>query len=117
MVSELSHAQLVDIGWWLLRRYRRLRITGNSMLPLLQPGEEILIHPTAYGQRSPAVGDLVVAAHPQMPQIPIIKRVTGITPDGQCYLQGENPDVSTDSRHFGLVSLRLLKGKVVCRFP
>jgi hypothetical protein len=37
--------------------------------------------------------------------------------DGCCYLQGDNPDASSDSRQFGLVALTQLQGKVVCRFP
>lgn len=102
---------------WLLRRYRRFRVTGNSMLPLLSPGQEVLIDPTAYRDTLPLLGDIVVAKHPKQPELYIIKRVEFEESDGRCYLKGDNPNVSSDSRQFGLVSQADLQGKVICLFP
>jgi nickel-type superoxide dismutase maturation protease len=117
MSPPLPHATLADLGRWLRRRYRRYRVTGPSMLPLLQPGEEVLIDPAAYAQRLPEPGDIVVALHPQHPDLRIIKRILFVEPDGRCYLQGDNSRASSDSRQFGLVALAQIQGQVVCRFP
>lgn len=117
MTASLRHATLMDIAGWLLRRHRRFRITGDSMLPLLSPGQEVLIDPWAFRQRSPQMDDLVVAEHPQQPGLHIIKRVEFVEPDGRCYLKGENAIASHDSRQFGLVAPAQIQGKVLCLFP
>ena len=43
---------------------KRLRVSGPSMLPEFQPGDEILFNPEAYRQKLPQVVDIVVARHP-----------------------------------------------------
>jgi hypothetical protein len=79
MDEPLAHPLPSASGWqvwlWLLRRRRRFRVTGDSMLPLLQPGQEVLVDLAAYRQQPPQAGDIVVAYHPQQPQLPIVKRV------------------------------------------
>ncbi|HEY9890042.1 MAG TPA: nickel-type superoxide dismutase maturation protease [Candidatus Obscuribacterales bacterium] len=117
MAVTLRHATLLDIALWLGRRYRRLRVTGNSMWPLLAPGQEVLIDPQAYRRRSPQADDVVVAQHPQQPGVTIIKRIEFVAADGRCYLKGENARESSDSRQFGLVSPQHLHGRVQCLFP
>jgi nickel-type superoxide dismutase maturation protease len=86
------------------------------MQPLLMPQEEVLINPKAYRQTMPTPGDLVVARHPYNPDLRLIKWVVYVDAD-QCFLKGLNPNASTDSREFGLVSQQDLLGKVLCRFP
>lgn len=100
---------------WLARRRRRFCVTGYSMQPLLQPGDEVLIDPRAYASELPQPGDLVVACHPLRPDVQIIKRVTAVQAE-QCTLRGDNPLESTDSRAFGPVPLRYIIGKVTRRF-
>ncbi len=114
--SQLRHSQLTDLVLWLLRQRRRFRIVGASMLPLLEPGMEVLINPFAYGQQRPQPGDLVVAEHPRQPGLLLIKWVVYIDADG-CFLRGLNVVESTDSREFGLVPWVGLVGQVVCRLP
>jgi nickel-type superoxide dismutase maturation protease len=120
MDEPLAHPLPSASGWqvwlWLLRRRHRFRVTGDSMLPLLQPGQEVLVDLAAYRQQPPQAGDIVVAYHPQQPQLPIIKRVLFVEGD-RCYLRGDNGEASTDSRRFGLVPQQALIGQVVCRFP
>lgn len=87
------------------------------MVPLLRPDNEVLIDPAAFAKVAPAVGDIVITGHPQHPELPIIKRIEQIEPDGRCHLRGDNADASSDSRQFGPVATDTLKGKVVCRFP
>lgn len=100
----------------ILGKRKRLRVTGPSMIPLLQPGEEILFDPKAYRHSFPQTGDVVVAQHPyQVKQI--VKRVAVVLEDGSCFLEGDNPDASTDSRSYGFVPLSKIIGRVTCKFP
>lgn len=112
----LRSSRLIDLGLWMLRQRQRFRITGDSMRPLLIPGEEVLIDPSAYRHALPKRGDLVVAYHPQRPDLRLIKGVVSVDDQG-CFLQGVNSVASTDSRNFGRVPLVCLLGRVVCRFP
>ena len=50
---ELSNITLKEFVLWLLGRRQRLRVVGNSMLPLLRPDDEVLIDPRAYGGLRP----------------------------------------------------------------
>ncbi|WP_088243713.1 nickel-type superoxide dismutase maturation protease [Calothrix rhizosoleniae] len=95
---------------------RRLRITGSSMIPLLQPGEEILFNPQAYQQKFPQEDDIVVAQHPFQNQ-KIVKRVAVVLEDGSCFLIGDNPLASTDSRSYGFVTKDKILGQVTHKFP
>jgi nickel-type superoxide dismutase maturation protease len=117
MAESLRPSNWRDLLLWLLRARSRFRVTGHSMLPLLQPGEEILINPHAYRQQPPQPGDLVVAQHPFKPNLRLVKRVIEVREDGSCFIVGDNATESTDSRHFGSLALRSIKGQVVCRFP
>lgn len=117
MSKSLKNSSLLDLLLWLLGLRSRFRVTGNSMLPLLQPGEEILIHPRAYRHQCPLPGDLVVVSHPSRPELRLVKRVVQVKEDGDCFLMGENTSESTDSRSFGWVSSDHLLGKVISRFP
>lgn len=89
---------------------------GESMLPLLEAGSEVLINPRAYRHRRPAPGDLVVAYHPHQPGLRLIKWVVYGDESG-CFVKGLNSTGSTDSRQFGLVPWEGIVGQVVCRFP
>ncbi len=113
---QLRHSQLTDVVLWLLRQRRRFRIVGASMLPLLEPGTEVLIDPFAYRRQRPQPGDLVVAYHPRQPGLRLIKWVVYVDEDG-CFLQGLNAAESTDSREFGRVPWVNIVGRVGCRFP
>ncbi len=101
---------------WLLRRRRRFKIVGDSMRPLLVPGDEVLVDRAAYRRAIPGVGDIVVARHPYRSDVHIVKRILSVDPDGACVLRGDNPDESTDSRSFGAVECGLLVGRVTAKF-
>ena len=86
----------------------RYMIEGESMLPLLKEGDEVLVSKGV----SINVGDIVIAKHPQNNKIEMVKRVAGIY-DGTYYsLLGDNPTESSDSREFGLVEEKLIIGRV-----
>lgn len=85
------------------------------MLPTLSPGAQILIHPGAYQQKSPQVGDIVLARHPLQRQLYLIKRIQSAN-DNSYFLIGDNTAESTDSRVFHAVSLDCILGKVTSFF-
>ena len=116
MNNQLKRITVGEFLLWLVRRRHRFRVLGNSMLPLLKPGDELLIIPNAYKRSRPTPGDIVVAAHPRRPDVRLVKRVASVTEDGHCTLLGDNPLESTDSRDFGPVPAKKLLGQVACRF-
>ncbi len=116
MTETLPESSYLELLLWLLWQRKRFRVTGLSMIPLLKPGEEVLVNPKAYHQSLPQVRDLVVAVHPYRPDLKIIKRVVFVSEDGSCFLQGDNLTESSDSRSFGLVVAEKILGKVTSRF-
>jgi inner membrane protease subunit 1 len=79
--------------------------------------------------RSPlSVGDVVVSNHPSRPGT-VCKRITGLpgdqilqpngsietVPDGHIWLEGDNPNNSSDSRSYGALPMALLQGRVLLR--
>lgn len=111
MAIELRQANRIDrlrhfLGW-----LHTFLVEGDSMSPTLNNGEIILLDPHA----SLEVGDLALADHPYRSSVRIIKRIASIEPGGLVSLIGDNAPESTDSRTFGLVSIKSIKGRVVCR--
>jgi len=86
------------------------------MSPLLMPGDEVLINLTAYRRRLPCLNDIVIVQHPYRNEVKIIKRITRILEDGRYYLEGDNPQESTDSRAFGAVAFDKILGQVTSIF-
>jgi len=84
------------------------------MIPLLKPGEEVLVDQYAYRNNDPKQGDIVVAFHPNNQGLKIIKRISATYEDGSCDLQGDNPDGSTDFAH---VLDNQILGRVTSKFP
>jgi nickel-type superoxide dismutase maturation protease len=78
------------------------------MLPTLRPGEQVLVDP---GRRR-APGDLVLARHPNQPDVTVVKRVIQIEADGRYVLASDNPDAGTDSRQWGPVPATAVLGCV-----
>jgi signal peptidase I len=61
--------------------YSNTRVVGNSMAPLLQENNWIIVDRRAYRQTSPAFGDIVVVYKPDVTGEPIIKRIMGLPLD------------------------------------
>lgn len=76
----------------------------------------MLVDLDAYRHAEPVVGDIVIAIHPQLPHLNVIKRVTGVDPEGACFLEGDNSSESTDSRIFGAVVRDSILGRITSRF-
>lgn len=117
MSDKLRQCTSRDLLLWLLRLRKRKRISGASMFPLLKSGDEVLVNHRAYRRKSPTLGDIVLARHPQRPDFPIIKRITALSGDDAYFLSGDNAAESTDSRSFGAIKRQAIIGHVICRFP
>ncbi len=116
MNPQLPQTNLLALFLLSIGRRKRFKIVGQSMLPLLKQGEEILIDPYAYRKSPPQINDVVITSHPCNPQLTIVKRVIEVTIDGSCFLTGDNPPASVDSRHWGMVDQNKIVGKVTNRF-
>ncbi len=109
--ADLPQVGLKDLLLWACRLRQRVRVDGDSMRPVLEPDDEVLIDPRAVL----AAGDLVLARHPFRKDTRIIKWVRALSDEG-AHLEGLNLNYSTDSRSFGAVPKDHLLGKVVGRF-
>jgi nickel-type superoxide dismutase maturation protease len=94
----------------------RVAVTGTSMVPALRPGDWLLVDPTAYANRPPTPGDVVVVPDPRHPGRLLVKRVHASGPDGRLELAGDAPDSSTDSRTFGPVDPGHVLGRAWARY-
>lgn len=75
------------------------------MLPVLKPGALVI------GLKSPKpkVGDVVIITHNHKEKL---KRVQKID-EYEVYVVGDNPEHSTDSRHFGPITRHAIIAKIV----
>jgi len=103
-----------DIVLWMIGRRRRFIIQGASMLPTLHDGDWVLVEECYYKKHSPEEGELVLIEHPQRQGYLMVKRIFSITEEA-LHIVGDNPEYSTDSRHFGLVHLEKLRARVWSR--
>jgi signal peptidase I len=105
-------------------RPRRVVVVGESMLPVLRPGDRLL---TLRLPVSP--GAVVAVGDPRHPARTLLKRVAAapgggaLLPDGRrldagagYVVLGDNPRASTDSGEFGPVPRRLVRGRAVYRY-
>ncbi len=82
-------------------------VEGHSMWPALKPGMVVRVDP----QRTPKVGDIVVARHPFRKHHPIVKRVVAC--DNGFELRGDNWIESEDSSALGRFAREAVIGVVV----
>lgn len=81
------------------------------MRPTLEPGDRLVLART----RRVRPGDLVAVVDPREVRRIVVKRLAGVGPAGLVVL-GDNALASTDSRVFGPVVPRALRGRVVYRY-
>ena len=106
-------------AWW---RPFRARVEGDSMEPALRDGDALVA--TRRGRIRP--GTIVVAEHPGRPGFELVKRVRycggAVAPDlrrlsaGELWIEGDRPERSTDSRHFGPIARSSVRGVVRFRY-
>lgn len=86
--------------------FQRFTVHGNSMLPKLKAGQDVLVWCWFY---TPKVGDIVVI---KVNGKEMIKRVQK-TDDRRIFVVGDNEKESTDSRKFGPINRKQIIGKVI----
>ena len=92
-------------------RVRRVEVSGPSMRPTLHAGDRLVV----VRDRMPRPGELAAVVDPRNPRRVIVKRVVALR-GTHLVLRGDNADASVDSRHFGPVDRRALRGRVVYRY-
>src|SRR5215218_4524898 len=110
-MRDLPRASIYEKALVFLGSRHKYVCEGRSMNPTLKDGEVVLVDREAEVN----VGDIVVAKHPIEQDGEVVKRVSRINERGHYFLIGDNPDDSTDSRHYGAVTREYIKGKVVAR--
>src|SRR5437868_9109770 len=90
---------------------RRVAVHGDSMRPVLEPGDRLLV----VGVLKARPGDVVAVADPRDGLRVLVKRVAAVDPGGITVL-GDDPTASTDSRTFGAVPRALVLGRAVYRY-
>ncbi|TDC45618.1 nickel-type superoxide dismutase maturation protease [Actinomadura sp. KC345] len=97
----------------LRRRLTAVEVSGDSMLPDLRPGDWLLVRT---GARA-APGDVVVARHPERPELLVVKRAHHRSGDGW-WLESDNQKAAgrRDSWDFGPVPDTLVTGRVLARY-
>ena len=106
---------LPELVLWALGRRARVRVRGQSMEPGLPDGSFVLVDPRAYRSRAPRAGEVVLARHPYVRDLSLVKRVAAAPLEGRVALAGDSLERSTDSRDFGAVALGDVMGRVVLK--
>lgn len=89
--------------------FTRFTVSGHSMIPTLNPGQNILVFNWFYIFVKPKIGDIVVI---KVGSKEMVKRVRSIV-DRNIFVMGDNPTDSLDSRKFGPIGKNQIIGKVV----
>lgn len=96
----------------LIREFELLVVTGDSMYPTLKDGEIVLLHKTQDVQ----VDDIIIVTDSTISDKTIIKRVLSVTKIGgqkRYWIEGDNKEVSYDSRKFGYIKQDVIEGKII----
>jgi nickel-type superoxide dismutase maturation protease len=86
-------------------------VTGPSMVPTLQHGDQLVVH---WGARV-VPGDIVVLRHPFQQDLLVVKRVAERR-EGGWWVLGDNAYAGGDSTDYGTVPEELVLGKVRFRY-
>ncbi|WP_392351918.1 nickel-type superoxide dismutase maturation protease [Parasynechococcus sp.] len=102
----------MDLLLFFCGRRLLIEVKGESMRPTLQAGDRVLVRPLTSASPDVEPGVVVVSWHPTNKEIRLIKRLRRRDASG-LWLEGDNPDQSTDSRQLGLIPKTCLIGVVV----
>jgi nickel-type superoxide dismutase maturation protease len=90
----------------------RVKVAERSMEPALHPGDWLL----AVRTRRIRPGQIVLARHPERPDVLLVKRAAGRV-DGGWWLASDNQAAgAVDSARFGAVPGSLIEGRVLGRY-
>ncbi len=104
------------LAWRISRRFQRVELHGQSMLPAYRPGDWLIVDRRAYRDHPPRPGHVILVHDPREFDRLLVKRVAAVTADGSLRLHGDNTAASTDSRDFGVVPPFLVEGRVIARY-
>ena len=88
--SQPPKANYLEVILWLFGFRKRYTISGNSMLPLFKPGDNVLVRKS----NNLSVGLFVVAKHPEK-DLFIIKTIKQLLPNNKLVLSGINSEESS----------------------
>ncbi|KAL3691697.1 hypothetical protein R1sor_005348 [Riccia sorocarpa] len=111
-----------------------VRLNGRSMQPTFNPEDSgfpskdiVLVEKFCLRSFAFSRGDVVAFRSPQDPKEYLVKRLIALQedwvtvpgtyeilqiPKGHCWVEGDNVDVSLDSKEFGPIPLALMRGRV-----
>lgn len=115
LVAGLS-AGLVITAVALRLRLSRYVVAGPSMEPSLSPGDRLLVLRGPAWLLRPPVGAVIVARPAALDGREVIKRIVAVQRGRRYVVRGDNPDRSTDSRHFGALDGAEIAGCVLLRY-
>ena len=93
------------------RLFRRVLVSGDSMLPTFQAGDRLLVSPSVRVR----AGQVVAVADPRPPGRLMVKRVHAVE-RRWVDVRGDNEAASTDSRQLGPIPRSNLAGRVIYRY-
>src|SRR3989304_4519257 len=95
--------------------FGRFRVPDGALEPPRRAGAPVLVYRWAYRRPRPRSGDVVVLRDPEDADRYLVKRVAETKPPDRVVVLGDNRAASRDSRHFGLVGVGAIVGKVIVR--
>lgn len=87
------------------------KIIGDSMLPVLNHGDYVVVNRLAFLLSKPIIGDVIALRDPREGKV-IIKRITKNV-NNKYFVEGDNKKSSTDSRIFGMIERKDIIGKII----
>lgn len=105
--EQIRIASFFDLFLFAVRYYKRFSIEGDSMIPTLRDGDQVLVK-----KKHIVISDLVVAKHPYKKEL-VVKRVTAIE-QNNLFVSSDNQCIpSSDSRAFGFIQNSAVVGTVL----
>ena len=83
------------------KNHLKVKIDGDSMNPSMNHGDEFIFE--KYLNQKICLGDILLFSHPYLKKKNLVKRVTKIKEGDLFFLEGDNPNYSSDSRSFGFI--------------
>lgn len=103
------------LAGWVLVKFFLTRVSGESMLPTYKEGDVLLVRPIfSHKIEKPEKGKTYLYVW----QRQVVKRLTETLPNVNtenllCFFEGDNPDKSYDSRHYGPIRWAKVRFKVI----
>ena len=96
----------------------RVAVAERSMEPALRPGDWLLVWRGFRPGRPPRIrpDQIVIAQHPSRADLLLVKRAVEEQPDGWWLASDNTAAAAVDSRSFGHVPVRLIRGRVLLRY-